>query len=115
LERPFCSGSTAASNLIERLRALVRKRPIELRALDVNEVARDVLKLVRTDGMRRGVVLRAELAPSPIIVDADRVSLQQVIQSRRHRPGLAIARTIAEALEDIFELSTCRIVARSSA
>jgi two-component system, LuxR family, sensor kinase FixL len=71
--------STAASDIIDRLRAIVRKRPIELRALDANEVAQDVLKLVRMDALRRGVTLRAELAPSPVIVDADRVSLQQMI------------------------------------
>jgi signal transduction histidine kinase len=50
-----------------------------MRSLDVNEVAHDVLRLVRADALRRGVALRAELSPALPTVDADRVSLQQVI------------------------------------
>ena len=68
-----------AAEIVERLRTLVRDRPLERRAVDVNGVASDVLKLVAADAHRRRVLLRAELFPSLPMVEADRVSLQQVI------------------------------------
>jgi two-component system sensor kinase FixL len=71
-------GSDAAQT-IERVRTLVRKRPLELRSLDVNEVANDVLRLVAADANRRHVTLRAELLPALPSITADRVCLQQVI------------------------------------
>lgn len=71
--------SNAAAEIIHRLRTLVRKRPLDLQPLDVNEVADDVLLLVHADARRRGVTLRAELAPSLPTIHADRVSLQHVL------------------------------------
>ena len=68
-----------AADVIERLRALAHKQPLELEALDVNEVASEILRLVGGDARRRGVTLTAELAPSLPVVDADRVCLQQVV------------------------------------
>ena len=69
----------SATQIIDRLRTLVRKRPLELRPLDVNEVADDVLRLVAADAQRRRVSVRAELASGLPAIAADRVSLQQVI------------------------------------
>jgi two-component system, LuxR family, sensor kinase FixL len=66
-------------DIIGRLRTLVRKRPLELQALDVNEIAKGVLHLVAADARRRHVTLRADLTPSLPRIDADRVCLQQVI------------------------------------
>jgi PAS domain S-box-containing protein len=68
-----------AADVIERLRALAHKRPLELAPLDINEIARDILRLVESDSHRRGVTLSAELAPRLPAVDADRVCLQQVL------------------------------------
>jgi PAS domain S-box-containing protein len=74
-----CDQSGLAAEFVARLRALVRKRPMELRALDVNDVARTTLRLVEGDARRRGVTLCASLAPSLPIVAADRVCLEQVL------------------------------------
>ncbi len=68
-----------AGDIIRRLRALARKRPLERQALDVNEVVSDILRLVGGDARRRGVTLRAELVPSLGAITADRVGLQQVV------------------------------------
>jgi C4-dicarboxylate-specific signal transduction histidine kinase len=68
-----------AADIIERLRALARKRPLELAALDVNDLVNDILRLVGADAQRRGVRLRTELVPSLPAVAADRVCLQQVM------------------------------------
>jgi PAS domain S-box-containing protein len=68
-----------AADIIQRLRLLVRKRPLELGALDLNEVTQEILRFVEGDARRRDVVLSAELAPAIPLVDADRVCLQQVV------------------------------------
>ena len=71
--------SSDAAQIIERLRSLVRKRPLELRPLYLNDVAGDVLQLVAADAHRRRVAIRADLTRGLPMVAADRVSLQQVI------------------------------------
>jgi C4-dicarboxylate-specific signal transduction histidine kinase len=71
--------ATRAGEVIERVRALTGKRPLERQALDMNEVAGEIVTLVRGEARRRGVTLRAELVPSLPAIDADPVSLQQVV------------------------------------
>jgi PAS domain S-box-containing protein len=68
-----------AGAVIERVRALAGKRPLERQALDMNEVAGEIVTLVRGEARRRGVTLQAELVSSLPMIDADRVSLQQVM------------------------------------
>src|SRR5262245_36032051 len=68
-----------AGDVIGRLRTLAGKRPLERRALDVNEVTRDMLRLVEGDARRRGIALSSELVPALPTIDADRVCLQQVV------------------------------------
>ncbi|MGH7345267.1 MAG: sensor histidine kinase, partial [Candidatus Rokuibacteriota bacterium] len=68
-----------AGDVIERVRALAGKRPLERRPLDVNEVAGEIVTLVRGEARRRNVTLRTELVASLPPIDADRVSLQQVM------------------------------------
>jgi two-component system, LuxR family, sensor kinase FixL len=71
--------SRLAADIIERVRALARKRPLELMPLDVNDVVTDMLRLIGGDARRRGVVLGTELVPALPAVAADRVCLQQVM------------------------------------
>ena len=68
-----------AADIIDRLRALARKRPLALQALDVNELVSDTLRFVGADARRRRVLLRAELEPALPAVNADRVCLQHVL------------------------------------
>ncbi len=68
-----------AGSIIERLRALAGKRPLERRALDVNDVTNEILRLVEGDARRRGVTLGTDLATSLPAIVADRVCLQQVM------------------------------------
>jgi PAS domain S-box-containing protein len=68
-----------AGEVIERVRALAGKRPLERQSLDLNEIAGEIVALVRGEARRRGVALHTELVPSLPAIDADRVSLQQVM------------------------------------
>jgi PAS domain S-box-containing protein len=77
--RDIHAESSSARDIVERLQSMVRKRPLEMRALDLNAVASEVLQLVAADARRRQMTVRAELHPSLPMVEADRVSLQHAI------------------------------------
>jgi two-component system sensor kinase FixL len=68
-----------AADVVERVRALARKRPLERQALDINEVTGDIVRLVGGEARRRGVTISTELGPSLPAIAADRVCLQQVM------------------------------------
>jgi PAS domain S-box-containing protein len=64
--------------IIERLRSLMDKKPLERVAVDINAVVTEMGRLVEGDAERRHVTLEFDLGALPNVV-ADRVSLQQVV------------------------------------
>jgi PAS domain S-box-containing protein len=68
-----------ASEVIRRVRALANKTEIEKLPLDVNDVAREVISLVRRELVSNQVSLQMELAPALPTILGDRIQLQQVI------------------------------------
>ncbi len=72
-------ASASASEIIQRLRSLARKRPTERQAIDVNELILGVARLVTADAMRRRVNLRVDTGTAIPKLIADRVSMQHVL------------------------------------
>jgi two-component system, LuxR family, sensor kinase FixL len=68
-----------AGQVIERLRAFLRKGDMQPGRLNLNEVVAEVLGLVHSDLIQRGVTVDARLAEVLPPVFADRVQLQQVL------------------------------------
>src|SRR5207244_181795 len=70
-----------AGEVINRLRLLLKKGepPKHCDDVDLNEVVRDVLKLMRNDLINQNVTVDTELAQNLPPVTADRVQLQQVL------------------------------------
>jgi PAS domain S-box-containing protein len=68
-----------ASEVVRRIRELVRTHELERQPLDLNEIVAGVLQLLGADAARRGVALEAALAPGLPVVRGDRVHLQQVL------------------------------------
>jgi signal transduction histidine kinase len=68
-----------AVEVIRRLRALFKQGGLQRQPLEVNELVREVLKLVHSDLLTRHVTLVAELADGLPTVAGDRVQLQQVL------------------------------------
>jgi PAS domain S-box-containing protein len=68
-----------AADVIQRIRELARKTDPRKARLDVNDVVRDVVPLVRTELLSHAVSLRTELANGLPTVMGDRVQLQQVV------------------------------------
>ena len=68
-----------ASDVIYRIRGLLKEAPPKRERVEINGAIRDVLELTRSEATKNGVSVRTQFAePSPV-VQADRVQLQQVI------------------------------------
>jgi two-component system, LuxR family, sensor kinase FixL len=68
-----------ASEVIRRMRALLRKQELERLSLEINSVVEDVLRVVSGDAALRKIAIGAELAPGLPKILGDRVHLQQVL------------------------------------
>jgi two-component system sensor kinase FixL len=68
-----------ASEVIQRMRALVRKEELAFAPLDIADVVRDVIGLVHSDAILHGVRILLELNPGLPSVRGDKVQLQQVV------------------------------------
>jgi PAS domain S-box-containing protein len=68
-----------ASEVIRRIRTLLRNRAMEVQPVDLNEVISEALALIGADARRRRVALGTELARDLPIVRGDKVHLQQVL------------------------------------
>ena len=82
-----------ASDVIQRLRTLFSKKPIDIEPLDLNEVAREVIALLSGELQRDNVILKQEFEDRLPAVAGDRVQLQQVI--------LNLLRNAREAMSSI--------------
>jgi len=92
--RDIVTDDRRASDVIRRLRALVKKGDLEFVPLDLNELIREVASLMRSDAISRGISLSLELAADVPTVRGDRVQLQQVVLNlvlngldAMHEPG----------------------------
>jgi C4-dicarboxylate-specific signal transduction histidine kinase len=68
-----------ASNVIRRLSALYRRGEMKMETMDVNELVRGTLDLLRTELMIRHIGPTIECAPALPQIDGDPVELQQVV------------------------------------
>ncbi len=68
-----------AHEIIRNLRKLLAKRELRMERIDINEIVVTALTLLRSDAMRRGIVIRTGLEASLLPAAGDPVHLQQVI------------------------------------
>jgi signal transduction histidine kinase len=68
-----------ASEVILRMRTLLRKRELAVLPLNLNEAISEVLRMIETDARRRDVMVEAELGSGLPVVPGDKVHLQQVL------------------------------------
>ena len=78
LERIVTAG-TRASDVIDRIRTLVKRQPMREEPVDLNGIVLEVIAMVRHELHRSGVSLRTRLADELPAVRGDRVQLQQVV------------------------------------
>jgi PAS domain S-box-containing protein len=68
-----------ASEVVRKVRALVRKEKPREELLDLNKVTQEVISLIRSESLLQGLSIAMELSPDLKIIRGDRVQLQQVI------------------------------------
>ncbi|OSI70382.1 protein kinase [Bradyrhizobium canariense] len=73
------NDTARASDIIQRIRDLIKKAPPRKDRLDINEAIRDVIELTRGEAMKNGISVQTEFADSLPLVEGDRVQLQQVV------------------------------------
>jgi C4-dicarboxylate-specific signal transduction histidine kinase len=72
---------TRAGEIISRIRLLFKKGTLERELVDVNEVIREMIVLLRGEAMRYSISVRTELAGDLPQIMGDRVQLQQVLMN----------------------------------
>ncbi len=77
--KDIVQDNSRASEVIRRMRALVRKGELEIAPLDVAAVIGDVVMMVRSDAIRHNIRVLLELHPDLPPVRGDKVQLQQVM------------------------------------
>jgi signal transduction histidine kinase len=70
---------TRASDIISRIRLLFKKGTPERSSVDVNDLIREMIVLLRSEAVRYGVSVRTDLAADLPPAIGDRVQLQQVL------------------------------------
>jgi C4-dicarboxylate-specific signal transduction histidine kinase len=68
-----------ASEVILRLRSLLKKTPFELRHFNLNDLVGETIELLSGLAIARGVRIDRFMTAAPLPVNADRVQLQQVL------------------------------------
>jgi len=68
-----------AAEVVQRVRDMLSKGKLRPTRLDINEVIRSVTRMLSSDAAIRNVVVALELAPIPVVVNGDRVQLEQVV------------------------------------
>jgi PAS domain S-box-containing protein len=65
--------------VIDRIRALIKKTPPRKDALAINEVIREVIELIRDEAVKNYISVQTQLPEGLPRIEGDRVELQQVI------------------------------------
>lgn len=68
-----------ATDVIERMRMLIRRQTIDKQSVPIGQVLQDVAQLLHSEAIRRGVVLSLKVEPDAPLVLGDRVQISQVL------------------------------------
>ena len=68
-----------ATEVIRRMRSLLKKAPFELKNFDLNDVVRETIGVVSSLAVGRKVELTSSITPDALPILGDRIQLQQVI------------------------------------
>jgi signal transduction histidine kinase len=115
--RDIVADDQRAVEVIRRLRQLLKRGEVQFQPLSANETVEEVLKLLRSELIDRGVTVHSEFASSLPVLQADRVGLQQVLinlvtnacDAMADMPSEARALTIRTGLDgnDFVLISVC--------
>jgi C4-dicarboxylate-specific signal transduction histidine kinase len=70
---------TWAGDILNRIRALIKKAPSRKERLDINQAIREVIELTRSEAVKNCVSMKTKLAEKLPLIQGDQVQLQQVM------------------------------------
>jgi signal transduction histidine kinase len=73
--------ATRAAEIIDRIRLLFKKSTPQRELVDLNEVIREMIVLLRNQATRYSIIIRTDLAADIPQIMGDRVQLQQVLMN----------------------------------
>jgi PAS domain S-box-containing protein len=77
----MATSATHAARIIDSIRSLYRRDAPELVRVDLNEIVREMVALLRDTAKRNAISIRAELDPELPTAIVNRVQLQQVVMN----------------------------------
>jgi signal transduction histidine kinase/integral membrane sensor domain MASE1 len=89
--RDIVRDDRRASEVIQRLRQLLRKGELEIASINLTAAIREVVELVSTEAALRNIALAFDFDQDPVCASGDRVQLQQVILNLLHNAMEAMA------------------------
>jgi PAS domain S-box-containing protein len=75
------NNGTRATDVIRRIRELVKKAPARREPVQMNEAIREVIALAINEASKRHVSVTVDLEPELPLIEGDRVQLQQVLMN----------------------------------
>ena len=77
--KDIVDNNRRAGEIVDGLRALIKREPPQKNRLNVNEAIREVIRLARREATSNGVSIRTQFDDDIPHIEGDRVQLQQVI------------------------------------
>jgi signal transduction histidine kinase len=72
---------TTIKRFLDDLHNIVKPKPIERFAMDVNGAIAEIIEGMRTEGERNGVAVEARYATGPLVIEGDRFALGRVFRN----------------------------------
>jgi len=72
---------TTIKRFLDDLHSIVKPKPLERFAMDLNVVVKEIADSMRTEGERTGVAVEAQFAPATLVINGDRFALGRVFRN----------------------------------
>jgi len=72
---------TTIKRFLDDLHNIVKPKPIERFAMDVNGAVAEIIESMRTEGERNGIAVEARYADGPLVIEGDRFALGRVFRN----------------------------------
>jgi signal transduction histidine kinase len=94
-------------HFMEDLRNIVKPKPIERFAMDINGTVSEIVETMRNEGERHGIVVEGRYAATPLVMEGDRFALGRVFRNlitnaiQATKAGGRVTITTARAGDDV--------------
>jgi signal transduction histidine kinase len=95
-----------ATEVIRRLRSLLKRAPFEARTIDLNATAKEAVDLLAPVMKQRTIAIQTRWSPGPLLVNADSIQIQQVVINLVRNSSDAIWESAAA--ERVIDISTSK-------